>query len=82
MLLQTIKLNKYVDKCGPTIGQSIFNYYIVLSTLQVKKEGGRLACDCKEKYNTFIYKQYGNVHTDNLDLIVNVPLQNIMEMGG
>ena len=57
-------------KYGPTIGQSIFNYNKVLSTLPVNEDGDLLACDCKDN---FFYKSHGHCHTGNLDLIENMP---------
>ena len=51
--LQAMKLKIYVSyKYGPTIGQSIFNYNKMLSTLPVSKDGDLLACDCKDKFPT------------------------------
>ena len=68
-------------KYGPTIGQNIFNYNKVLSSLPLYKEGDLLACDCNDKLSQFVYKPHGHVHTGNLELIENVPLRNIMKMG-
>ena len=76
------KFNIYISyKYGPTIGQKIFNYNKVLSSLPLYKEGDLLACDCNDKFSKFVYKPHGHVHTGNLELIENVPLRNIMKMG-
>ena len=43
------KFKQYVSyKYGPTIGQSIFNYNKVLSSLPLYKDGDLLACDCND----------------------------------
>ena len=80
--LQAKKFKIYVSyKYGPTIGQSIFNYNKVLSTLQVNTDDELPACDCNEYFSEFVYKPHGHVHTGNLDLIDNTSLRNIMKMG-
>ena len=49
--LQAKKFKIYVSyKYGPTIGETIFNYNKVFSTLPVSKDGDMLACDCKRKF--------------------------------
>ena len=74
------KFKIYISyKYGPTIGQSIFNYNKVLSSLPLYKEGDLLTCDCNDKFSKFVYKPHGHVHTGNLELIENVPLRNIMK---
>ena len=80
--LQAKKFKIYVSYTyGLIIGQSIFNYNKLLSTLPVRKDGELLACDCKEKCPEFVYKPHGHVHTGDLDLVENISLRNIMKMG-
>ena len=80
--LQAKKFKIYASyKYGLPIGQSIFNYNKVLSTLSMSKDGDLLACDCKDKFPKFVYKPHSHVHTGDLDLIENISLCNIMEMG-
>ena len=80
--LQAKKFKTYVSyKYGLTIGQSIFSYNKVLSTLPMSKDGDLLACDCKDKFLKFVYRPHGHVHTGDLDLVENISLCNIMKMG-
>ena len=73
--LQAKKFKIYVSyKCVPTIGQSIFYYKNVLSTLSGNKDGDLFACDCKNKFLDFVYKPHGHVHTGDLDLIKKISI--------
>ena len=74
-------LNQKYEKYGPTIGQNIFNYNKVLSSVPLYKDGELLACDCKDKLSKCVYEPDGHVHTGDLELIKNVPLRNITKMG-
>ena len=76
------KFQIYVSyKYGPTIGQSLFNYNKVLSTI-AKNHDGLPVCDCTDNFPNFVYKPHGHVHTGNLDLIDNTQLRSLMKKGG
>ena len=79
--IATKKFQIYVSyKYGPTIGQRLFNYNKVLSTI-TKNFDGLPACDCTDNFPNFVYKPHGHVHTGNLDLIDNTQQRSLMKKG-
>ena len=66
---------KFVRTYMPTYIHTVYIQY-----LYIYKDGDLLACDCKDKFSKFVYKQHGHVHTGDLELIENVPLRNIVKM--
>ena len=79
LLLQANKFKVCLSyKYEPTIGQIIFNYNKVLSTLSVNNDGDMLAFNCKDTFSKFVYKPHGHVHTSSSYLIENIPLHGLM----
>ena len=73
------KFKIYVSyKYGPTIGQSLFSYNKVLSTI-TKYHDGLPVCDCTDNFPNVVYKPHGHVHTGNLNVIDNTQLRSLMK---